>query len=79
LVPASPPGELLTEAGLKFDQVLESLRPALNFMILKLRDLISQPDEMTLEFGLKLNGKLGAIFASTSLESNFNVKLNWKK
>jgi hypothetical protein len=37
------------------------------------------PDGVELEFGLKLTGKLGAVFASTEAEGHVQVKLTWNR
>jgi hypothetical protein len=79
VVPAGRAKELAIAASLTFDEALETLGPAVNQVIAKLRELVEKPDAVSLEFGLKLNGKLGAIVASTSLEGNFQVKLKWQK
>lgn len=36
------------------------------------------PDEINLEFGVKFDGKVGAIIASASTEANIKVSLKWK-
>lgn len=37
----------------------------------------ARPSEVTAEFGIKLNGKAGAILASSSGEVNFRVTMRW--
>ena len=38
-----------------------------------------QPDEMDVEFGLKVGGEAGVFVAKSSLEANFKIKLKWAK
>lgn len=38
---------------------------------------LNTPDEIDLEFGIKLSGRLGALIASVDSEATFKVKLNW--
>lgn len=63
----------------KFSEAIRRIRPAAEEMIDQLKDLAQQPDEVEIEFGIKLSGKVGALIAATSSEANFNVRLNWKK
>jgi hypothetical protein len=39
----------------------------------------NKPDEVNVEFGIKLGGEADFIVASGSVEANFKVSLTWKK
>ena len=60
-----------------------SSRPSVQFNLPPRRcsDLarVGHANEITLEFGIKLNGTLGAIFATVNSEANFKVSLKWAK
>lgn len=45
----------------------------------EVRSLAESPDEVGVEFGIKLSGTAGAIIASTAIEAHFKVTLNWKR
>ena len=62
-----------------FEKALESLRPAAQAVLAKLRSLTEPPDEVTVEFGLKLGAEAGAILAASSMEANYKVTLTWKR
>ena len=79
VVPVGRLSDFVEQSSISFDEALETLGPAVNHIIAKLHDLVEKPDGVSLEFGCKLSGKLGAIIASTSLEGNFQVKLKWQK
>jgi NTP-dependent ternary system trypsin peptidase co-occuring protein len=37
------------------------------------------PDEIAIEFGVKLSADVGAIIARTGGEANFKISLRWQK
>jgi hypothetical protein len=57
----------------------DRITPAANLLMSKLRSLADRPDEATIEFGVKLTAKAGAVLASAGVEANFNVTLTWKR
>jgi hypothetical protein len=78
LVPAAR-GDLPARAAQTFESALERVRPAAQTVIQKLRDLPDTPDEIEVEFGLKLSAEAGAIIAAGGVEANYRVVLKWKK
>lgn len=62
-----------------FEAALEKIRPAAGAIIQKLRALHDPPDEITVEFGLKMSAEAGAIVAAGGVEANYIVTLMWKK
>ncbi len=79
MVPAGRGTKAAARVKRSFSKALESLRPAAQAVIDKLRALSDPPDEITVEFGLKLGGKTGAILAASSMEANYKVTLTWKR
>lgn len=77
LVPAASPGELAAKAGQSLEQALSSVRRVAASIIGQLEDLPRKPDEVTVEFGVKLAGGANVVFASGSAEANLNVTLTW--
>ncbi|MCP4695350.1 MAG: hypothetical protein GY862_00670 [Gammaproteobacteria bacterium] len=73
---SNSPGEAAQAQG-KFTDALKYLEPAAKAVLDTFRN-VNQPDEINLEFGVKFNGKLGAILASAGTEANFKVSLKWK-
>jgi Trypsin-co-occurring domain 1 len=51
------------------------IRPAARVVFEQLSQLT--PDAVEIEFGLRFNGKVGAVFASTEAEGHLQVKLSW--
>jgi len=62
-----------------FEEALEKVKPAATAIICKLRDLRDSPDEVIVEFGLKMNANAEAIIASASAEANYWIELKWSK
>ena len=60
-----------------FSRALERIRPVANELAEKLKGLSYRPDEVEVEFGIKLSGKVGALIASTGTEANFKIRLTW--
>ena len=78
LVPVASSGEVVAKSKVGFDQALETIGPIAEKLYAKVRELSISPDEVGIEFGLKLGFQAGALIASGSTEANFKVSLNWK-
>ena len=61
-----------------FEKALDAVRPAAEKLMQTINGLLIRPEEVEIEFGIKLSGKVGALIASTSTEGHFNVKLKWQ-
>ncbi len=78
MVPAAR-GEVVERAQETFEVALDRVRPAAQAIIGKLRALHDPPDEIQVEFGLKLSAEAGALIAATGAEANYKVTLTWKR
>lgn len=78
LVKASKPAEIISKASQSFEEALEKVKPAASSIIKKIRALQDQPDEIEVEFGLKLSADAGAVVASAGVDANYKVTLKWK-
>jgi hypothetical protein len=78
LLPAANPGEIAVKVGQSLEAALQKIKPAASAVVATLRDLADSPDEITVEFGVKLSAKAGAILASADAEANYKVTLSWK-
>ena len=45
----------------------------------RLTSLASPPDEVEVEFGVKLNAETGAVIAKAATEANFKINLKWTR
>ena len=83
-----PPGRVMRSSGASdvlvaatdtFESALEKVRVAAEAILHQLRSLVQPPDEVVVEFGVKMNAETGAIIAKASGEANFKINLSWKK
>jgi len=66
----------IAKAEGRFNDGIDRLKEAANYVLNSFKELNS-PQEIALEFGVKLSGKAGAVFASAETEANFKVSLKW--
>lgn len=71
--------ELLTESGTSLNNALESVKSAAQVMFDRLCSLSRPPDELTLEFGVKLSAEAGAVIAKAVTDAHFAVTMKWAK
>ena len=67
------------KATITFEEAIDKIKPTAATIIGKFRDLSDKPDEVAVEFGLKLTTNANVIITSGGLEVNFKVILTWKK
>ncbi|MFF7635360.1 CU044_2847 family protein [Kitasatospora sp. NPDC008050] len=74
---AAGAGGTVLRARVSLEEALEQVRPTLARVIETVRSL--SPDEVELEFGLKIGGDTNVIIAKGTAEVNFAVRLKWKQ
>lgn len=72
-------GDVIERAQQTLEKSLEKIRPAAQFVLEKLRALHDSPDEIEVQFGIKLNAASGAVLAAAGIEANYLVRLKWNK
>jgi hypothetical protein len=77
--PAAFPEGVVNKAGEAFEQALAKVKPIAKAVIAAVSGIAEGISEANVEFGLKLNGRVGIILASGSVETNFKVSLKWKR
>ena len=73
------PGEIAEKARASFEEAVGQVRPAAESIIAKLRDLSDPPDQIEVEFGLKLSAQAGAFIAAAGVEGTYRGKMTWKR
>lgn len=68
---------LVARAHTSLREALDRVRPALSQVSETVMEL--KPDEMEIEFGLKIGGESGVIIAKGTTEVNFAVRVVWKR
>ena len=71
--------DALAQAGDTFESALEKVRGAAEAILHQLCSLAQPPDEVAVEFGVKMSAESGAIIAKALGEANFKINLTWKK
>jgi hypothetical protein len=62
-----------------FEQSLEAVRTVAGAILAKVDEIADRPDELQIEFGIKLSGEIGAILASAKAEANYSVTMTWRR
>ncbi|HXF39853.1 MAG TPA: CU044_2847 family protein [Blastocatellia bacterium] len=70
--------EVAVKAQQTFEAAMEGVKPTAAAIIAKLRELSDRPEQIAVEFGIKLSAAAGVVLASSGLEANFKVTLTWK-
>ena len=71
--------EIVVKANESFESALDRVRWAAEGLLDRLTSLTRPPDEVAVEFGVKLNAETGAVIAKASTEANFKVNLKWTR
>lgn len=75
---AAKPVETVKRVTETLENVLDRVRDVAETAVGKLTTLASRPEEVAIEFGIKLGTEGGIVIASGSVEANFKVSLKWK-
>ncbi len=75
----SSPEATIATANATFESALQTVRSAAEGILNQLRLLQQPPDEVAVEFGVKMSAEAGAVIAKASTEANFKINLTWKK
>jgi len=73
------PEEVVTRAGQSLEQVLGRLGPAVKGIVAELRRTADWPDDVEVEFAVKLSADSNVIIARAGGEANFRISLRWSK
>jgi uncharacterized protein (DUF1786 family) len=73
---SAEPGKVAARARRTLEEALAEVKPSLVKVVGVLREMT--PEQMTVEFGLKMGGEAGVIVAKGIAEVNFRVTMSWK-
>lgn len=77
-VRASGADQLAGRAAKTLRDALDVVGPTAQALIEKIESLPRRPAEAVVEFGIRLNGRAGAVIASTEAQGHFKVRLTWR-
>jgi hypothetical protein len=73
------PGAAMLEAGESLERVLGRLGPVVKGIVSELRAAADRPDEVEVEFGVKISADSNVIIARAGGEANFRIALRWSR
>jgi len=65
------------DAGVSLEQVLGKLGPTLHSIVAQVREAADRPDQVEIEFAVKLSTDANVIIARAGGEANFRIALRW--
>jgi hypothetical protein len=68
---------LTEKAGMSLTETLSVIRPVAEEALAACRDLVTLPDTVEVEFGVKFDAHVGAVIAKVNTEGTLRVKLVW--
>ena len=77
VVKAGRPGQIVGKAAQTLEAALDSVTPAAQSILAKLRP--ARPHEITVEFGLTLTAEAGAVITKATSGCHLKVTLHWKR
>jgi hypothetical protein len=69
--------DVVVKAGASLDTAMDQVRAVANATIGKVHELAREPEQVEVEFGIRLNAEVGAVIARTQTEGHLQVKLTW--
>lgn len=76
---ASRTDDLAIRASQSLDAAMEGVRSAADMTLAKLHAMAEAPDEVEVQFGIRLNAQAGAVIAKTEAEGHLQVRVTWKR
>ncbi|MEV8440582.1 CU044_2847 family protein [Actinosynnema sp. NPDC051121] len=77
--PVSRSGDVIRSAATSLDDALRHVRKAASTALANFREMDVRPDEVQVEFGVKLTAQAGAVIAKTGVEGHLKIKLTWTR
>lgn len=71
--------ELVESAGASLEHALDQLGPVVNGVVSRLREAADWPDDVSIEFSIKLSADANVIIARSGGEANFKISLHWTR
>jgi hypothetical protein len=71
--------DVVVKARQSLEGALDQVRMLSNATLARLGDLARQPEQVEVEFGIRLNAEAGAVVARTQAEGHLQVKLTWTR
>jgi hypothetical protein len=69
--------EVVVKGNASLGGAMEQVRAFANAALDKMSNLAQQPEQIEIQFGIRLNAEAGAVIARTQAEGHLQVKLTW--
>jgi hypothetical protein len=69
--------ELTADIAESFEAALERVRHAAAVVVERMRSIEQRPDEVSVDFAIKLGAEAGVVIAKTAMEANLTVRIRW--
>ncbi|MER7212619.1 CU044_2847 family protein [Streptosporangium sp. NPDC000239] len=69
----------LAQAKVSFEGALAGVRDAASSALKQFQAMAVPPDEVELQFGVRLSAEAGAVIAKTGAEGHFEVRVKWQR
>ena len=69
--------EIVEKSTKALDSAMNSIQQMARRVSTTVNDLTERPDQVKVEFGIKLDGEVGALIAKTGIEASINVTITW--
>jgi hypothetical protein len=79
VMPAGGKSSILLDTKMSLEKALIDVRDAAATALEQFQKMASQPSEVEITFGVKLDAQAGAVIAKTSIQGHFEVKLKWER
>ena len=79
VVRASHARVVIESASTSLANALAGVRDAAATALGQFRDMDAHPDEIQVEFGVRLDAQAGAVIAKTGIDGHLKVKLSWRR
>jgi hypothetical protein len=76
---AARENEVVVKARVSLEAAMEQVRAFANATLDKVQALVQPPEQVEVEFGIRLNAEVGAVIARTQAEGHLQVKLTWTR
>lgn len=69
--------ETVTAASRTLEDALVGVRRSADAVLRQFREMAERPDEVEVQFGVRLTAEAGALIARTGVEGQLSVRLTW--
>jgi Trypsin-co-occurring domain 1 len=66
-------------AATSLDRVMDQIREVADTALRSLRESVTQPDEIAIEFGVALSAQAGGVLVKGGVSAHIQVRLSWTR